>query len=71
MIQVYTKENCIYCTKAKLLLESKKLEFTEVRIGIDITRGEFLEQFPDARTVPQIIFEGKAIGGYDQLAQLV
>lgn len=71
MIEVYTKENCVYCVNAKMLLESKKLEFKEIRIGHDITRDEFFEKFPDARTVPQIIFEGEAIGGYDQLKQRV
>jgi glutaredoxin len=50
-----------------MLLESKKLPFVEVKIGVDITRDEFMEKFPNARTVPQIIFEGEHIGGYDQL----
>lgn len=71
MIEVYTKDNCSYCSSAKALLRAKKLEFTEIRIGMDITKDEFLEVFPDALTVPQIIFDGEAIGGYAQLKQRV
>jgi len=67
MTFVYSKDNCVYCVNAKMLLESKKLPFVEVKIGVDITRDEFMEKFPNARTVPQIIFEGEHIGGYDQL----
>lgn len=69
MITVYTKDNCPYCIKAKALLSSENIEYTERRIGIDITRDDFLEAFPNARTVPQIVFDEELIGGYDDLAK--
>lgn len=69
MIIVYTKDNCPYCVKAKALLSSRSMEYMERRIGIDITRDEFLEAFPTARTVPQIVFDGELIGGYDDLVK--
>lgn len=69
MIIVYTKDNCPYCVKAKTLLQNKGLEYTERKIGTDITREEFLEAFPNARTVPQIMFDGQLIGGYDELVK--
>lgn len=69
MIIVYTKDNCPYCVKAKALLSSRSMEYMERRIGIDITRDEFLEAFPNARTVPQIVFDGELIGGYDDLVK--
>lgn len=69
MIEIYTKPSCTYCMQAKLLLDSKKIPFTEVRIGTDVTRDQFMEKFPDARTVPQITIDGKNIGGYTELAK--
>lgn len=69
MIIVYTKDNCPYCIKSKTLLQSKGLEYTETKIGSDITREEFLDLFPNARTVPQIIFNEELVGGYDELVK--
>ena len=69
MIIVYTKDNCPYCVKAKALLKGYALEYTETVIGKDISREEFLEKFPAARTVPQIIMEGELIGGFEELAK--
>jgi glutaredoxin 3 len=69
MNKVYSKDNCPYCVKAKNLLNARGIEFTEIKIGVDITRDEFLEAFPNARTVPQIILEGEHIGGYTKLVE--
>jgi glutaredoxin 3 len=69
MNKVYSKDNCPYCVKAKNLLNARGIEFTEIKIGVDITRDEFLETFPSARTVPQIILEGEHIGGYTKLVE--
>lgn len=69
MIVVYTKDNCPYCVKAKALLKGYGLEYSETVIGKDISREEFLDIFPTARTVPQIIFDGERIGGFEELAK--
>jgi glutaredoxin-related protein len=37
----------------------------------DFTREQLFEEFPTARTFPQIRVDGKSIGGYDQLAEYV
>jgi len=66
-IEVYSKENCAYCIRAKRLLESMQLQYVEKKIGVDVTREQLLEVAPQARTVPQIIISGKVIGGYDDL----
>lgn len=69
MITVYTKDNCPYCIKAKALLKGYGLEYTETVIGKDLSREEFLERFPSARTVPQIVMDGELIGGFEELAK--
>ena len=64
MIEIYGKDNCPYCDKAKALCEQKGYEYTYKQLGTDFTREELMEQFPTARTFPQIRIDGEAIGGY-------
>lgn len=66
---LYTKDDCPYCVRAKTLLTIKKVEFTESKIGHDITREDFVSLFPDQRTVPLIFVDNEKIGGYDQLRE--
>lgn len=70
-IDIYTKFACPYCMRAKMLLESKGVEFDE----FDITMGgpkreEMLARAPQARTVPQIFVGEHHVGGSDDLAAL-
>lgn len=71
---IYSKPNCPYCVKAEYLLSVKGIDYDKLVIGEDLTREEFLEILPNARTVPQIFLynniEEVYIGGYDQLNQL-
>jgi len=66
-VKIYSKENCAFCTKAKTLLKNRNIDFEEVVIGRDITREEFLEFLPTAKTVPQIFIDNVLIGGYNEL----
>lgn len=70
-VEIYTKYLCPYCTRAKSLLASKGVEFTEY----DITMGgpkreEMLQRAPGRTTVPQIFIDDRHIGGSDDLAAL-
>ena len=67
MITMYSKDNCPWCVRAKDLMNVKEEEYTEIKIGRDITREEFMEQFPSIRTVPYIIVNEEVKGGYDVL----
>lgn len=71
MIEIFGKTMCPFCDKAKSLCEQKGLEYTYKQLGTDFTREELFEEFPTARTFPQIRVDGDAIGGYDQLAEYV
>ncbi len=64
---VWSKYNCPFCEQAKALLKSKGIEFEERKIGDGWTKEELLESVPTARTVPQIILDGKLIGGFTEL----
>lgn len=70
-IEVYSKDNCPYCTMAKELLQNKGLQYEEHVVGSTISRNDFLEKFPGVKTVPQILVNGQRIGGYDKLTEWV
>lgn len=70
-VEIYTKWGCPYCVAAKSLLDKKGVAYEEY----DVTMGgpkkaEMLERVPGARTVPQIIVDGRALGGFDDISAL-
>lgn len=69
-VEVYSKDWCPFCAKAKSLLKSKGIEFEEVDITNNVEREETMIERSQRRTVPQIFIDGESIGGYDDLAQL-
>lgn len=70
-IVLYSKVNCPYCSRAKHALSENNYNYTEVIIEIDITRSEFLNLFPEARTAPYILVNGDPIGGYTELTEWI
>ena len=69
MIEIFSKPACGYCVKAKSLCEQQGYKFEYKMLDEDFTREELFEQFPTARTFPQIRIDGHAIGGYDNLLE--
>jgi len=67
MIEIYSKDDCVFCTKAKALLKENGKEFFDYKLGEDFTRETLLSKFPEAKTFPVIVIDGMNIGGYDQL----
>ena len=65
---VWSSVGCVWCDKAKALLETKKIAYEERKIGSGYKNEDLLEADPNARTVPQIFLDGEYIGGFDQLA---
>ena len=70
-VEIYTKWGCPYCVAAKQLLDGKGVAYIEH----DITMGgpkrtEMLERVPAARTVPQVLIDGKPYGGFDDVSAL-
>jgi glutaredoxin 3 len=68
-VEIYTKDNCSYCSAAKALLTTKNLAFAEHKLGIHFTREMLLEKFPMAQTFPVIVVDNFYIGGYNQLKE--
>lgn len=62
---VWSKDNCVFCTRVKQLLENKNIAYEERNITSgNWTREQLLEAVPDARTLPQVFIDDKLIGGY-------
>lgn len=70
MIKIYTITVCPYCSAAKRLLTERRFEYEEINIEHEGMSREKLMELTGGRTVPQIIFDGKPIGGYDNLLAL-
>lgn len=67
-IELYTWSTCPFCKRAKALLDSKDLDYTEYDItGDDEARDKMAEKANGRRTVPQIFINDQWIGGCDDL----
>ena len=67
-VLIYTKDNCIWCDRAKILLDSKKISYNEIDLSDDSKRLKFYEKIGDnVKTVPQVFIDDKRIGGFQDL----
>ena len=66
---IYSKPSCGYCLQAKDLLEQNKLEFEYKQLGTHYSLDEFMELFPDTRSLPMIVKDGEVIGGFSNLVE--
>lgn len=70
-VEVYTTERCPWCVRAKMLLQSKQVDFEEIRVDLDPAKKEEMLKRTDGRkTVPEIFINDKLIGGFDELWEL-
>ncbi|AGN02191.1 thioredoxin reductase [Salinarchaeum sp. Harcht-Bsk1] len=70
-VEVYTKDNCSYCEKAKDLLDSKGIEYEEYNVsGDDELFEEMVERADGRKTAPEIFVDDELIGGCDDLYEL-
>jgi len=67
-VEIYTKNNCIWCDRAKILLNSKDIEFKEIDLSDDQKREKFYNSIGEnVKTVPQIYIDNLRVGGYQDL----
>lgn len=70
-VVIYSSGYCPYCLRAKRLLESKGVAFTEIDVDDDpASRVEMMMRAAGRYTVPQIFIDGVPIGGSDDLIAL-
>tara|TARA_B100001029_G_C14808203_1_gene310831 strand:+ start:287 stop:541 length:255 start_codon:yes stop_codon:yes gene_type:complete len=70
-ITMYSGPMCAFCDAAKRLLVRNKLEYKEIDISTESgLRDEMIKKANGKRTIPQIFFDDKHIGGYQELRNL-
>ncbi len=69
-IEIYSRDWCPFCRKAKAFFSSKGLSFDEYDIVSEDMRAEMVKRSGGRKTVPQVFINGKHIGGYDDLIEM-
>ena len=69
-VEIYTKDQCIWCDRAKGLLNAYSIDFVEFDLSNDEERLKFYENIGNnVKTVPQVFIDDKRIGGYQDLKE--
>lgn len=71
MVIIYGNEFCSYCLRAKSLATRYNIEYTWLDTDVDANLNELKLKCPTARTIPQIWWHDKYIGGYEDFAEEV
>jgi glutaredoxin 3 len=70
-VTMYSTRFCPYCIRARMLLENKGVEFTDIRVDSEPQRREEMETRAGGRSsVPQIFIDDEHVGGCDDLYEL-
>lgn len=67
---IFSTNWCAYCKYAKDLLKSRGISFEEINLDEKEMTREDLFNLTGGRTVPQIMMDGKPIGGFEDLQKL-
>ena len=68
-VEIYTKNFCPYCQRAKHLLSTKGVSFEEYDVTNDAAGQRDMIERSRRRTVPQIFIDGHHLGGSDDLIE--
>ena len=60
---VFSKEDCPYCDKIKEVLELTESKFVVYTVGKQFDKDAFYGEFGEGSTFPQVICDGKKLGG--------
>ena len=73
-IEIYSKDNCPFCDKAvhqaQQMVQESSNKYVVYKLGVDFEMEDMMKKFPTARTFPQIVVDGKNIGGYTEFSAL-
>ncbi len=69
-VVMYSTKFCPYCVRARMLLDSKNVPYTDIRIDEHPERRAEMEQRAQRTSVPQIFIGDEHVGGCDDLFAL-
>ncbi|MEA2233041.1 MAG: glutaredoxin 3 [Solirubrobacteraceae bacterium] len=67
-VVVYTTEPCSFCTRVKMLLRSREIDFREINLVGDPSAVVELAEKTGMMTLPQVLIDGILVGGYQETA---
>ena len=71
-VEIYTKNRCSYCDKAKEYFNANKITFSEYNIFKNPKYlNEMLKRSNGYKTMPQIFINNNHIGGYNDLKKII
>jgi len=69
-VTIYSTDYCPFCTRAKQLLQRKKVNFTEINVEGRSDLRTWLSSASGQRTVPQVFINGRPVGGFTDIDAL-
>ena len=69
-VQIYSTRCCGYCVRAKALLDARGIAYDEIALDDDPAFRQKLFDLTGGWTVPQILVDGRPLGGYAELWRL-
>ena len=63
---LYSKENCQWCDRARMLFDSINVKYIEYKYQKDFTKEQFINEFGSDSTFPQVSINTKHIGGFNE-----
>ena len=60
---IYSKDGCPYCDKVKQVLELTGSKFVVYNLDQHFNKDAFYEEFGQGSTFPQVVCDGKKLGG--------
>jgi glutaredoxin 3 len=68
-VVVYTTNACGFCTRVKMLLNAREIEYREINIAGDPEAFVELANSTGMMTLPQVLVDGVLVGGYQETAE--
>ena len=69
MNAIYTTQTCPWCQRAKVALDKRGIEYSEIDVTTDRALQIEMIKRSERQSVPQIFLEGEHIGGFDDLVK--
>ena len=66
---VYTKDGCPYCDKVKQVLKLTESKYVVYNLDHHFDKDSFYGEFGEGSTFPQVVCDGKKIGGCTETVQ--
>ena len=63
---IYTRENCEYCRKLKVILDSFTVKYVQYKLDVDFDRDQFYREFGEGSTFPRVTLDGQLLGGCNE-----